>query len=225
MRRGNREVNIFNLSMLDVICGALGAVLIIMIALSQRPAESKQCPECPQQKQCPPEKPCPPEGVSKKEYDELKKEVNQLRGRLPFVVAAAWHGAINVDLYVQDSTGKMEPPTLQKRQWPYYPGDVAIDRSKEPTYEIWMVRDGGLGEFTYKVIAKLMEAPADPGAIVKVYLYVLYKESQIGLGFVNLSVRNRMIHAATLSITPQTRMTVVPQPGLEPDEGLEKHKP
>ena len=33
MRRPNREINIFNLSMLDVITGALGAIMVIMIVL------------------------------------------------------------------------------------------------------------------------------------------------------------------------------------------------
>ena len=33
MKRRNRDINIFNLSMLDVISGAMGAFLIIMVIL------------------------------------------------------------------------------------------------------------------------------------------------------------------------------------------------
>ncbi|MBM3812644.1 MAG: hypothetical protein FJW20_13535 [Acidimicrobiia bacterium] len=224
-RRGSREVNIFNLSMLDVICGALGAVLIIMVALSQRPEQAKECPECPPRRECPPQKECPPEGVSRKEYDELKKEVNQLRGRLPFVVGISWLHQVNIDLYVEDSTGKMEPPTLQKRQWPYWPGEVAIDRSKTPGYEVWMVRDAGLGEFKYRVIIKLMDTQVGPGASIPVYAYVMFREQLIALGYVRLTAQNRMIHAATLGITPQGKLTVAPQLGLEAEAGLEKYRP
>ena len=35
MRRQNREINIFNMSMLDVICSALGAILILFIVTLQ----------------------------------------------------------------------------------------------------------------------------------------------------------------------------------------------
>ena len=33
MRKNNKELNIFNLSFLDVICGAMGAFLIVMVIL------------------------------------------------------------------------------------------------------------------------------------------------------------------------------------------------
>ena len=33
MRRRNREVNIFNMSLLDILCGALGAFCFMMLAL------------------------------------------------------------------------------------------------------------------------------------------------------------------------------------------------
>ncbi len=47
MRRPNREVNIFNLSMLDVMTGALGAVMIVMIVLLTQKigVESMSCQE------------------------------------------------------------------------------------------------------------------------------------------------------------------------------------
>ncbi len=43
MRRQNREINIFNMSMLDVICSALGAILILFIVTlqAQNKAEAK----------------------------------------------------------------------------------------------------------------------------------------------------------------------------------------
>ena len=33
MKRQNREVNIFNMSLLDILCGALGAFCFLMLAL------------------------------------------------------------------------------------------------------------------------------------------------------------------------------------------------
>ena len=47
MKRLNREVNIFNLSMLDVMTGALGAVMIVMIVLLTQKigVESMSCQE------------------------------------------------------------------------------------------------------------------------------------------------------------------------------------
>jgi hypothetical protein len=45
MRSRNREINIFNLSMLDVIAGAMGAFLIVMVVLM--PFYKKQAPATP----------------------------------------------------------------------------------------------------------------------------------------------------------------------------------
>jgi hypothetical protein len=45
MRSRNREINIFNLSMLDVIAGAMGAFLIVMVVLM--PFYKKQAPDKP----------------------------------------------------------------------------------------------------------------------------------------------------------------------------------
>jgi hypothetical protein len=66
MKAGNREINIFNMSLLDVLCGALGAFCFLTLSLFPfygRPDAAA-------------------EGVSKEVADQQKRELEQLRKEL-----------------------------------------------------------------------------------------------------------------------------------------------
>jgi len=45
-RRRNREVNIFNMSLLDILCGALGAFCFMMLSLFPDHAKVKELQAC-----------------------------------------------------------------------------------------------------------------------------------------------------------------------------------
>ncbi len=69
MARKNREINVFNLSFLDVLSCALGAVILVLVLIPDpKPTKCpdpkpcpvcRECPTCPVCQQCPTPKPCP----------------------------------------------------------------------------------------------------------------------------------------------------------------------
>src|ERR1700704_3507811 len=73
MKPRNREINIFNMSLLDVLCGALGAFCFMMLVLFPYYK--------PQQESTPP--PAPPENCEQcmQQHEQMQKQANDLKAR------------------------------------------------------------------------------------------------------------------------------------------------
>jgi hypothetical protein len=68
MKPRNREINIFNMSLLDVLCGALGAFCFLMLVLFPFYSQDKGSAKAPDV----------PAGVDPKTFDEAKARIQQL---------------------------------------------------------------------------------------------------------------------------------------------------
>jgi hypothetical protein len=142
MKPRNREVNIFNLSMLDVISGALGALIIIMVVLF--PFYGKERTEDEFQR-------------LRNRVQELEDENQRLEERLravekrrPFVVFIEWYAAKHdVDLWVDDGTSS------------YAPGHVGTEKKWGPGMEVQLVRDAPIG-MKWEVVVRLKNRNGNP---------------------------------------------------------------
>src|ERR1051325_4235850 len=163
MKPRNREINIFNMSLLDILCGALGTFCFLMLVLFPfyKPNQSSSV-------QHPEEK-----GVDPKTYSEAmarsrdleaklnscraqaqdcrdhqqkaEKQVRSLEMRSPLIISALFDGPDDFDLYVEDddvstTTGKPAPRVdpVQKQNT-FWPGDRHLDCSAGPCTEIWEI--------------------------------------------------------------------------------------
>jgi hypothetical protein len=245
MRSGNREINIFNMSLLDILCGALGAFCFLTITLFPfyRPDSAKLSQQSQQsidelQKLIAQLKQGQGSAAAAQMVQQLQAQLGQLQDQLaryqkaltdsekrigqleirrPFVVSAHWRPDADVDLYFQDDTGKMPAPTIDKRQWSVWPGDVSFDRRGPGAHEVWINRDMPSG--TYKIFLKLMgEPPAQP---VPVWVITMYGNRALNLGSITVGP-NRIVHVANVVMSRDGNVSYQPQPGLTPDEDLKK---
>ncbi len=171
MKARNREINIFNMSLLDVLCGALGAFCFMMLVLFPyyKPKQESATPPGPPPQNC--------EDCMQK-HDEMRKKIEetnarnaQLEMRNPFVVEMfPRYGGFDIDLYINDDRKggqNISPkPDATKPQGEYWTGDKMIGgRGAYP--EIWMVRDAPKGDYRvyYKVMK--MEVPNAPPTFVE----------------------------------------------------------
>jgi hypothetical protein len=69
MKPRNREINIFNMSLLDVLCGALGAFCFMMLVLFPYYSQDKGTARAPD---------VPPAGVDPKTYDQAMARIKEL---------------------------------------------------------------------------------------------------------------------------------------------------
>src|SRR5580658_3880769 len=69
MKPRNREINIFNMSLLDVLCGALGAFCFMMLVLFPYYSQDKGVAKAPD---------VPPAGVDPKTYDQAMARIKEL---------------------------------------------------------------------------------------------------------------------------------------------------
>lgn len=102
MRRSAKEINIFSMSFLDILCSGLGAVLVLLLIFSQNAQEIKTQDE--------------------NRIEQLQEENRDLKQKLgmpvsfPIAIRIEWNNINNdIDLYVKDPSGKTAyfPPKHQ----------------------------------------------------------------------------------------------------------------
>ena len=173
MKPRNREINIFNISMLDVISGALGAFLIIMIVLFpyykkesidyQRDIQElkQQVQAVRQQFQMAEQR----AQNAEQEASEAQAEAEQNRQRARIaeqklaktflVVYIRWSTEKHdIDLHVVDPSGAefyYSKKTILGR-----PGELSEDSKRGPGNEVWEIRDAPPGK--YSVYAELFDS-------------------------------------------------------------------
>lgn len=165
MKPRNREINIFNLSMLDVISGALGAVLIVLVMLF--PYFGKDRTETEYQE-------------LQDKVEELEKDAKAGRIRNPFVVITEWRTLRHdVDMFLDDGSPRAQGYDPSRKNVPYWQGDVGTEHGNGPGQEIWLIRDVPAGE--YKIRLNLFDHKGNPEP-ARVDVFMLYGEKFTRLG-------------------------------------------
>jgi cell division protein FtsB len=161
MRRRNREITIFNLSMLDVICGALGAFLFLVAILvpyyrKDLAAQIRRLQETVAELRQEVDE-------TREELETAERRVEELEERLAktfLVVLMKWTtDRQDVDLHVVDPTGAEF--YFQRRTNPGRPGELTEDDLAGPGNEIWSVPEAPPGE--YRIYYNLYSRSGNPG--------------------------------------------------------------
>jgi len=166
MKPRNREINIFNLSMLDVISGAMGAFLIIMVVLfpfykkesidyqkmiqeSNNQLADVQRQIIEQQQQL-----IERQQQSQQQQQELQQAQTRLASIRFLIVSIKWDTENqDIDLHVIDPTGAEF--YFDKRTVPGRPGELTEDDTKGPGKEVWEIISAPAG--LYRVYANLYD--------------------------------------------------------------------
>ncbi|MFO1435422.1 MAG: tetratricopeptide repeat protein [Gammaproteobacteria bacterium] len=156
MRRRNREINIFNMSLLDILCGALGAFCFMMLAAIPYYGNKGKANASPQKEQQQEQQSSNNQGQYSENPDELKQQLQDLQKRFdesenarkkldmrfPVTYSIAWScdasvrtasAAVDADVYIEDdfkneSNGQTQPRFDPFSKQPaYWPGDVHHD--------------------------------------------------------------------------------------------------
>jgi hypothetical protein len=174
MRRRNREVNIFNMSLLDILCGALGAFCFMMLSLFPDHAKVKDLQarleaaernstggdpgsvaRAQQQAQ-----------QAQQRLQQVQKELDQAKAEQSLLwFRVAWETGQDVDLYVESSTGKMcsSKPQLIPADRAADGGCKFSDQTKGPTYEQGWFSDVAYPNTGYRMFARLQNRNGIPG--------------------------------------------------------------
>ncbi|KAA6187932.1 hypothetical protein F2Q65_01505 [Thiohalocapsa marina] len=162
MKRRNRDINVFNLSMLDVILGAMAAFLIIMVVLLpyyKKEHIEYQADTTSLRRALADAQAAAASAVARAEAAEAEAlrergHSDALASRLAktfLVLYIRWGTLDDIDLHVVDPTGAefyWERRTVAGR-----PGELSEDNVVGPGAEVWEVREAPPGE--YRASAKL----------------------------------------------------------------------
>lgn len=155
MKPRNREINIFNLSMMDVISGALGALLIIVIILypyykkdlikeNQELQEKLEAAETARQQ-------------AEQREQETQKALENCQEKMAktfLVILIKWKTNLHdVDLHVIDPSGAEF--YYEKKIIPGRPGELSEDDTSGPGNEVWEIREAETGQ--YRILFNLFD--------------------------------------------------------------------
>jgi hypothetical protein len=175
MRRRNREVNIFNMSLLDILCGALGAFCFMMLSLFPDHAKVK---DLQARLQAAERNSGDPSSASRtqQQLQQTQQQLQQAQKQLDQAKAdqsllwfrVAWETGQDVDMWIESAGGKMCSPKPQ-----LIPPDRIgsggtckfVDQTKGPTYEQGWFKDVAYLNDGYRLFARLQNRNGVPGPV------------------------------------------------------------
>ncbi|WP_295882314.1 hypothetical protein [uncultured Thiohalocapsa sp.] len=207
MRARNRDISIFNLSMLDVITGAMAAFLIIMVVLLpyyRKEHIDYQAIIADLERQL---------ATTGAEAAQLRRQLAQAEARNAelarrlaktfLVLYVRWSTRDDVDLHVIDPSGArfyFERKIIAGR-----PGVLSEDTLVGPGNEVWEVRDAPPGD--YRIEVQLFEVN-DPGRVALVQGRVFHRDGSNAFPEVRLSREKQMKVVATINIAADGSVTL-----------------
>lgn len=229
MRRRNRDINIFNLSMLDVISGAMGAFLIIMVILlpyykkesidyqkelkQSRAAEdtARQAAQTAQAAQRAVEESL---SAAEKSMRAAQAEADQNRHRADaatqqlaktfLLVHIQWDTKYqDVDLHVVDPSGTEF--SYEHKTYPGKSGELSVDSQFGPGNEVWSNPSAAAGD--YRVFANLYnhhgvnDTPTITGSVI-------HRDGSSALPPARLSVKQKKYLVATVTVSADGRVSI-----------------
>ncbi len=222
MKPRNREINIFNMSLLDVLCGALGAFCFMMLVLFPyyKPAQQSNPPPTPPQN-C--EDCMKQHGQMREQMETLNQRNTQLEMRNPFTVEMVPRfPGYDLDLYIEDDRvaddgTKSAKPDVKVEQDRKFGGDRYLGgRGQYP--ELWMIRDAPKG--AYRVYYKVMKFSGDP-TILPILVEGRFVSDKAADYLPKVVVRKvgEIFHVATITSDGKGNFTMKPE---MPDGDLQK---
>lgn len=205
MRRRKREISIFNLSMLDVISGALGAFLFLVAILlpfyqKDLAAQVRQLQQTLAEVESQLEE-------TQEQLETAEERVQDLEQRLAktfLVVLMKWTTTRqDVDLHVVDPTGAefyFSQSTIGGR-----PGELTEDDTSGPGAEIWSIAEAPSG--VYRVYYNLYDRsgnPADPVITGRIF----FRDGSRQLDDVRLSRERTKILVATVTVNDEGSVSI-----------------
>jgi hypothetical protein len=173
-RRRNREVNIFNMSLLDILCGALGAFCFMMLSLFPDHAKVKELQARLQaaEKNTPSDPRSPQQAQQR--IQQLQKDLDQAKADQSLLwFRVSWEGGQDIDMYIGTTSGKLcsSKPELIPPEKSGGKDCRFNDKTKGPTYEQGWFSDVAYVGASYRLFARLQNRNGIPGpAMVHGYM-------------------------------------------------------
>lgn len=182
MRRPNRNIEIFSMSVLDLFAACLGAFILISVILFPNYQKREQAAKESEQSL----------RVCQSERETAQKAVGSCEAALAstfIVVAIEWSasGTYDVDLHVRDPAGHVFSWAKNNRSRTDFPATAAqlsYDNTRGPGVELWQHPKADPG--TYEISYHYYRAPA-PGSAVDVKGNVFYRNGRVELPPVSLT--------------------------------------
>lgn len=222
MRRRNREINIFNLSMLDVIAGAMAAFLILMVILlpyydkdaidqqaiiaELRQTLAQQQPAL-QAAQAEAEAARAQAQASAAETEHQRQRADALAQQLArtfLVLYVRWDTFDDVDLHVIDPSGA-EFWWNEHKTLPGRPGELSEDAIIGPANEVWEIRDAPPGEYRIEVELFAIRDARKP-VVVKGRLF--HRDGSDAFNEIRLERLKQRARIATIRVDEAGRVSV-----------------
>jgi hypothetical protein len=162
MRARNREVNIFNMSLLDILCGALGAFCFMMLSLFPYQAKVKELQKLLDKAEA-------NSGVgmqekldaANKRADDAEKEADKAKAEQSLLyMQIFWRGGQDIDIWIESPSGRVFTPKQQLVPQEKRAGNTA-DEKKGPTKEVVWFSDVAYSGNEYRMFARLAATNGD----------------------------------------------------------------
>lgn len=198
MKARNREINIFNMSLLDILCGALGAFCFMMLTLFPYYTKAKKGGDST---------------TIQNQLDQAQKRIEELDHQFALAVQIWWSAPQAVNLYLWRPANPPQPePTLAKKNDPWVSTDRKTTCTGGPCSEMWLIHDLARGNQVkiYYVLADTKNNPAP----VLVAGRILSAPTELEVPRVTLDAQHRIVLAGLLMRTNDDKVAFTPAPGV-----------
>lgn len=211
MKRRSREINIFNMSLLDILCGALGAFCFMMLTLFPYYTRAKAQQGGGGDT-----------GSLQQQLDEAQKRIDKLDHQFSTAVQIWWTTPQDIDLYLwRPATPPQPEPSLAHKNTTWITGDQSTVCSMGPCSETWLLHDLSRGN-AVKVYYVLADSKNDASPTL-VHAIAMCGARTIDLGNVKVDREHRIVLAGMLMRTDNDDMTYTPAAAPVPPQVQRQH--